>query len=372
MRRLRELHELRAHVAVDSIPGADPGGQQPLERVRLFRAVEVGARLEIRESLLHDAQHLGGLDVVSSQLGRGVNRVEFDRLASGIVLEVSTDHSGPERDEDHHVHDVDVFLRPRDQIRHRRERVLVHRGVERAGQPSCFRDHLGVLEPKIAVLHLGLVLPLRAVLLAVYVKRQPPQAGLLQFPEQVRGEGQAVRVQDRLDSTQLDVRNDVSDLRVAQRVASGNRDPVRRSKAREHIQFIVDLLERLVALRLVFPVAAEAGEVARRRRFEPGNRVVRQAPRQPIELPMVELGLHTSPQGSGPACCRGESRDGTRRALKIFSIRPLDAGGPPSIDRTARNIVRGWCGARHLSVLSSAARRATCLQSNSQFRRGIR
>jgi hypothetical protein len=129
----------------------------------------------------------------------------------------------------------------------------------------------------------------RPALLAVDVKRESPQAGPFQLHQQLPIERQAIRVEDRLDAALRNHGDDVWDLRVSQRIPAGDGDAIGGSKAGEEIQLPADILERLVALGIVRPVASEAGQIAGCRRLQPGYRVVRQTPGQPVQLPMIQF-----------------------------------------------------------------------------------
>ena len=126
------------------------------------------------------------------------------------------------------------------------------------------------------------------------MEREAGHAGALELAQQLLGERQAVGVDDRLQAVLSDHPHDLDDLRMHERVAARDRHAVHGTKALEHVEVVTDLVERLVSPRVVLPVAAQARQVALLGRLQPGDRVVRQRPRQAIELAMIDRGARVN------------------------------------------------------------------------------
>jgi hypothetical protein len=78
---------------------------------------------------------------------------------------------------------------------------------------------------------------------------------------------------------------------VTQRITTGDREAVGIAKGLEDVEFAADLIQRLV-LGFVGAVSPVTCQVALGRRFQPGNGVVRQAPRQAVECSVIEAVTH--------------------------------------------------------------------------------
>ena len=292
---LRKLHRARPDVAVHLPLRAETSREQPLERVGSLGPVEVGGGSEVGEALADLGHDVGRLELVRRLVGGGVgHRGEVDRLSPHVVVEVAADDARAEGDEHDRVDDLDVALRPLQDVGHVAQRVLVHGRVERTAHPSSRGHHLGVALAQLAQLDLVRLLPARAALLGVDVKREAGHAGALELLQELLGERQAVGVDDRLQAIARDHPDDLDDLRMHERVAARDRHAVHGAKALEHVEVVAHLIEGLVSPRVVLPVAAQARQVALLGRLQPGDRVVRQRPRQAIELAMIDGGGHVS------------------------------------------------------------------------------
>ena len=132
------------------------------------------------------------------------------------------------------------------------------------------------------------------------MEREADEPGSFEVGKQALGQREAVGVDDRLEAEGGDRGDDLDDLRMKQRLTSGDRDAVDRAQPHEHVQIRAHLRERLVALRIVLPVAAQTGEVAFPRRLQPRDGVVGKGPGKPIQLTVIEDSIHVrTPSGSG-------------------------------------------------------------------------
>ena len=135
------------------------------------------------------------------------------------------------------MHDVDVVARPVDQRGDVLQRVAEDGGIEGHAQAPDLGHHLGVLQPQLVELELALALPPRSRLARVDVEGEAVDAGPLERLEQLRGQGQRVGVDDRLEPELVaDHPHDVDDVRVDQRIATGDRDRVHPSLAGEDLE----------------------------------------------------------------------------------------------------------------------------------------
>ena len=116
---------------------------------------------------------------------------------------------------------------------------------------------------------------------------QTDQSGSVQLRQQRLIELQPVGVEDRLPSSLRHQPHDVHDLRVGQRITACNRNPVEGALALEHVEIGADLLETLVSVH-VGAIAPLTVQVALLGRLEPGDGVVRERPRKPVQTAMID------------------------------------------------------------------------------------
>ena len=195
------------------------------------------------------------------------------------------------------MHDIDVLVRPRQNVRDVLQGVGVNRGVESARKPTHLGEHFGEREPQRVQFDLVFVAPVRPVLLAIHVKGEPRHSGLFQIAQQFLRQGQSVGVEDGLQTLLGDQPHDLDDLGMDERIAAGNGDSVGLAVLPENGQVVLDGVERLVPFGTVFAIAALAVQITGLGDFEPGDGVVGQVPGKPVVAIMVERERHEISNG---------------------------------------------------------------------------
>ena len=142
-----------------------------------------------------------------------------------------------------------------------------------------------------------------AVLLAVDVEGESRRARFLQLAQQFLGQGQAVGVDDWFETVLGDQAHDLDDFGMDEGISSGQRYTIGLAVFLENCQVPLDLLEGLVSLGAVLAVAPFTVQVAGLRDLEPGDGIIRQVPREPVVLVVVEKERHEN-SSLGIASCR--------------------------------------------------------------------
>jgi hypothetical protein len=82
---------------------------------------------------------------------------------------------------------------------------------------------------------------------------------------------------------------------VGEGVPSCNGHPIGLSETSEGVEFPLDEFQRLMAIRVVLPVTTVAVQVAHTGRLKPVYRVIRESPREPVKIRMIDWSSHTYP-----------------------------------------------------------------------------
>src|ERR1035438_8131766 len=132
--RLGQLHELGAHIPVYGLLRSDAPRQQPLEGVGFLGAVQVGTGFEIRISRANRLHHVVGEDIQPLVLLRSRidNWAHIYLVSARVIVKPRLQDGRPDGDEDDDVHDIDVLLSPRQNVRDVLQRIRIHGRVEGA------------------------------------------------------------------------------------------------------------------------------------------------------------------------------------------------------------------------------------------------
>ncbi len=264
---------------------ADGGADEPFHRRRGLRAPEVGSGLVVRKGIRDDA-----VEIVPAQRGHVVLDIvdHADRRRVQVDLPPASHErdalggKAAQRDERQAAHPALVAQRPPDDLRNPVEGARVDGHVEVAVDAANVRQQVGELLPERVQLPFVPIGPPRPPLARVDVEAHLDKAGVSQFDQQFPGQALAVGDDDGVQAAVSDEAHDLDDVRVDQRFTAGQVDVVDVPPSLQELDLGLDVVKGLVAGQRR-PIAPLARDVARVGDLDPADRIVVQAPWQPIE-----------------------------------------------------------------------------------------
>ena len=207
-----------------------------------------------------------------------------NRLSVHEHVEIVLFAGRAEQDVDHGLHDVDVLVGPLGEHGNIGQGVTVDGGIERTGHLplAVLVDHGGELVAQLAQILFARPLPARPSLVGVHVHGKADHAGGGQFPDEFRGQGLAVGIDDGFPALGDHIAHERNEIGINKGLATGDGDAVGAPQLLDGLQVLDDHVQGLMAERVVFAVTTLAVQVALGGGFEPGDGIVSQVPRKAI------------------------------------------------------------------------------------------
>jgi hypothetical protein len=181
-----------------------------------------------------------------------------------------------------------VANRPRYDVGDFSQTVREYRGIERTGELTLGLEHVCKLHSQIVEFPFALPLPAWAHLMSVHMKGAPVQSSLPEFMYKVTIEPYAVGNQNRFHTSLLHHGYDLYDAGMCQRLSARYEHCIASAQPQHRIDFMTDLIQRFLTLRVVRGKAGIARDVAFSSGLEPRHRIIRRGPGQAKKLAGVD------------------------------------------------------------------------------------